>query len=507
MLLDPAALATGVIHVDDDAGPGGDGAAWATAFRYLADAIGAAGGGTVEEIRVAQGTYRPDRDEANPLGTGDRTATFALLDGVVLRGGFAGIGAPDPDARDITNFITVLTGDLAGDDGPGFANNGDNSWHVVTAPNNTAASATLDGCTITAGHAAGATTNERSGGGIFVGVSSSPMIVDCTIFANAADVFGGGVYVQSFSSVPTLRRCSVIGNTADQGGGMFNSQSSPRVTCCRFLDNTAATGAGMTSFNGSETVVTNCLFAGNDATVNGGAMSNFLNGRPKVTGCTLVDNTAGAGGGGTFNSSNGSPRITNTILWNNADAGGTDASAQIHVGTGNPVVNFSCVQGGWSGAGADNFALDPQFVDADGPDGDPDTLEDNDYRLASGSPAVDAGRSWSLPADVHDEDGDGDVGELIPVDLPGQARFADDTDTPDSGCGTFVVDVGAYESPGPSVNPMLVGDANGDGMFGFGDILVVIGQWGPCTGCCVGDIDGNGSVGFEDILAVIANWG
>jgi len=451
---------------------------------------------------------RPDRDDANPAGTGDRTATFSLLNDVALRGGFAGIGEPDPNARNIVNFVTVLTGDLNGDDGPGFANNGDNARHVVTAPTGTTATAILDGVTVTAGHAEGATNRQRSGGGLHIDTTSSPTIIDSTFAGNAADLYGGGASTRSFSSTPTLTRCTFVGNHADQGGGgMYNLQSLPRITCCRFLSNTASQGAGMMNHDDADAVLTNCLFAGNAATTNGGAISNLTDIYATISSCTFTNNSAGTSGGGLYNNSNGSPRVRNSILWGNTDAGGSDASAQMHVGNGSPILDFCCVQGGWAGAGADNLALDPLFADADGPDNDPDTVADNDYRLTSGSPAVDAGRSWLSPADVTDEDGDGDQTELIPVDLVGIARFADEMATPDTGCGVFIIDVGAFESPGPSVNPMRIGDTNGDGVVGFGDILAVIGQWGPCDGCCVGDIDGNGNVGFEDILAAISNWG
>jgi acetyl-CoA C-acetyltransferase len=49
-------------------------------------------------------------------------------------------------------YETVLSGDLLGDDGQGFANNKENSYHIVTGSgtNDTAA---LDGFTITAGNA------------------------------------------------------------------------------------------------------------------------------------------------------------------------------------------------------------------------------------------------------------------------------------------------------------------------------------------------------------------
>ena len=46
--------------------------------------------------------------------------------------------------------------------------------------------------------------------------------------------------------------------------------------------------------------------------------------------------------------------------------------------------------------------------------------------------------------------------------------------------------------------------ANGD--VAFGDILQVISNWGPCSGCPQ-DVDGNGTVGFSDILGIVATWG
>ncbi len=72
-------------HVDDDAALGGDGLSWGTAYRFLQDALANVAPGT--ETRVAQGVYKPDRDNANPAGTGDREETFQLLDGVALRAG------------------------------------------------------------------------------------------------------------------------------------------------------------------------------------------------------------------------------------------------------------------------------------------------------------------------------------------------------------------------------------------------------------------------------------
>ena len=55
------------------------------------------------------------------------------------------------------------------------------------------------------------------------------------------------------------------------------------------------------------------------------------------------------------------------------------------------------------------------------------------------------------------------------------------------------------------INPPLPGDANGDGMVGILDILIVIADWGPCDGCA-GDQNGDGQASILDILLMIANW-
>ena len=53
-----------------------------------------------------------------PTGVGgDREATFALSSGVALYAGYAGCGAVQPDERDVATHVTVLSGDLARDDG------------------------------------------------------------------------------------------------------------------------------------------------------------------------------------------------------------------------------------------------------------------------------------------------------------------------------------------------------------------------------------------------------
>ena len=117
------------LYVDASAdGAAADGSTWCNAFRALQDGLAAAEHG--DTILVANGDYRADHGVGKTRG--DRSATFRLLSGVAVRGGFAGCGAAQPGARDVIRFETVLSGDLNGDDDPAGGNSNDNSFHVVT---------------------------------------------------------------------------------------------------------------------------------------------------------------------------------------------------------------------------------------------------------------------------------------------------------------------------------------------------------------------------------------
>ena len=99
-----------VLFVDHAAtGPTHDGTTWCSALTDLQDALAIANAG--HDIRVVDGMYTP-----TAVG-GDREATFALSSGVALYGGYAGCGAVQPDERDVATHVTVLSGDLARDDG------------------------------------------------------------------------------------------------------------------------------------------------------------------------------------------------------------------------------------------------------------------------------------------------------------------------------------------------------------------------------------------------------
>ena len=77
-----------VIYVDADATGNNDGSDWTDAFVELQSVLTDAQAG--DEIWVAEGTYRPDYDVGTETHTGSREATFQLISGVGIYGGFEG---------------------------------------------------------------------------------------------------------------------------------------------------------------------------------------------------------------------------------------------------------------------------------------------------------------------------------------------------------------------------------------------------------------------------------
>ncbi|MCH7925185.1 MAG: hypothetical protein IIC51_06590 [Planctomycetes bacterium] len=263
-----------LVHVDDDAPPGGDGTTWDTAYRFLQDALADASGGGVTETRVGQGTYKPDRDEANPKGTGIREARFQLVSGVALLGGFAGIGAPDPDERDIVLYETVLSGDLAGNDGPNFQNYDENSYSVVRG-SALSEETRLDGFVIRGGNATGNEFEFQRGGGLRLDNDDIGLFVlaDC-VFAENRGVGAGGAYLRDVTA--SVSGCTFVGNEAvvDNVGGLEALNIELSITDCVFANNFSASRCGGMWLSGipTETLIENCLFDSNEALETGGGL-------------------------------------------------------------------------------------------------------------------------------------------------------------------------------------------------------------------------------------------
>ncbi|MEN6338426.1 MAG: right-handed parallel beta-helix repeat-containing protein [Phycisphaerales bacterium] len=416
-----------VIYVDAAGRCGGT--SWQNAFTNPQAAIDAATPG--DEIRIAQGVYTPP-------STWDRT--FRISKTIAIRGGYAGLAEPNPDSRDIAHRETILSGDLNGDDGPGFANTSDNSPCVVSISGH--AEPTLDGVTIASGYAR---ADMYSGGGIRVDEAGLTLVC-CTIRGNRSNQ-GGGVYYRANTRIKMVH-CRFMENTAVESGGAIDGERgelvlshctflSNRVTgtalynsriggaivhdsgrlcvvACRFYDNVAKTGGAIYGCRDTLTL-RDCIFAGNQAEQSGGAIAVDF-GECQIDGCSFVANTAQTAGGAVSFDAHGT--LSSSILWGNQAPSGPQillknrSSSTSSAYIPSLSVSHCDIEQGAAAiaitAGSDllwaegNLDADPVFVRYPGPtDGDW-----GDLRLSPDSPCRDAGDPETDPSARVDVDGE-----------------------------------------------------------------------------------------------------
>jgi hypothetical protein len=303
--------ATRILHVNGSAAAGGDGTTWGQAFSDLQAGLAAARPG--DQVWVARGTYAPTSGV-------DRSASFALPEGVAVYGGFAGTETKLED-RDWTAHVTTLTGDIGVSGNPV-----DNSFHVVTAHGLTAAT-TLDGFTITGGNADGPTAAHKRGAGLWVVQSANALTVARVTFVANRAYNGGAMYMDRSSG--TLRDVWFVGNTAALvAGGLFCDTSSPSLTSVSFVGNAARYGGALYANADSAPQVADAAFRRNHADRDGGGLNAFHS-SPTFSDVVFDRNTAVFGGGMSLDLA--SPQLNRVaFVGNSASRGG---GLQSYLGT------------------------------------------------------------------------------------------------------------------------------------------------------------------------------
>lgn len=326
------------LFVDSRATGANNGTSWADAYNHVQDALAFAStsGLKIWQIWVATGIYKPDRGQGQTLG--NRKATFELLSGVTLYGGFSGNEDPatfNLDNRDFQTNETILSGDLAGNDGPGFAGNAENSYHVVTAKS-AAATAILNGFTICAGNANG-TSDDGRGGGMLMSYAGNPKVANCAFRANRATE-GAGLGIVGSSSKPDMKACLITANSANRGGGVYAWYGGGKLRECVISGNSAGSGGGFYGDNGGPTF-SSSSFIENRASGNGGGVYCYY-GTPVFVSCLLEANAAAAGAGGYTSWS--SARFLGCMLAGNSSTG---AGAGLLNSGGSPMSVNCCLVG------------------------------------------------------------------------------------------------------------------------------------------------------------------
>jgi len=550
-----AAQGGAVIYVDDSAVRGAnDGSSWSNAFLDLQDALKIAQAG--DEIRIGQGTYKP----APP--NGDRTISFNLVSGVVMQGGYAGVGGSPPDMLDPVKFPTILSGDINSTSHlPGGCNL--ESHHVIRA-DGVVPGTELRGCTIQRGCALAVPEwEEQRGGGLRIEGTSALTIADCVIRDHWSRL-GGGAYASN-DSIVHFEHCRFINNKLPIGsayGGGAYALGEAMFTDCVFMFNRGAYGGAIRG--GSATAAIRCQFLGNLGE-DGGAVG----GADLLRDCLFRDNWGHFGG-----AVEGVDAIVNSVFLNNYAEFSGGAARNINLAVNCMFVGNSVE--GPGGAVSVNRAtlINCTFV------GNritiPFTTPNEGTAIAAfngssmlwncvvwdnadvplGTAATPIWLSSSASIEIRNCLVQGWTGSLGGVGNHGNDPRFVDADGPDniygtaddnprlranspcidSGDSTFLppdqfdldedgntteplpidldglprivganVDAGAFEFQGTPCRA----DIDGNGSVAVNDLLVVIVAWGPCTPgqMCNSDLDLDGEVAVNDLLAVITAWG
>ncbi|MBN2208720.1 MAG: DUF1565 domain-containing protein [Candidatus Coatesbacteria bacterium] len=203
---------------------------------------------------------------------------------------------------------------------------------------------------------------------------------DCIICENRAGgdyhCQGGGIYMSSQYGEGLVRvtRCLISSNVSSQGAGIAVVRTSLELVDSVLADNIAESQNEYESVGGGLGVrpiysllmldAKNCLFISN-RNLDGPGGAGFINldvqgTAAKFSGCTFAGNTARDAGPALDveihkDYSLDAVEVTDCIFRDGGDEISEERAGLV-------VVNNSCVEGGWAGAGQNNFDADPLFV-------------------------------------------------------------------------------------------------------------------------------------------------
>jgi predicted outer membrane repeat protein len=313
----------------------GGGANWGAAFKDLDAAIAAAIAGSLQEIRVAHGTYVPLTNQAglNSGASDSFLRHFLLKPGITIAGGY------NPQTNTVTGR-SVASGLQAG---------GDKSCHVFyNSESSTPASIAVlknfivrDGSADQTGHQSGggaylintnvrmencvfeANSSVNSGSSIFlvatkydcndcifqdntgnvaVNITAAETnFTRCGFYRNQGSSNGGGVAIVGSTAGGVFQDCTFTGNTAQSGAGIYTSSSPVTIANCSFTSNTATSGnGGVISGASGALIIESSSFIGNSAGTNGGAVY-WTTGTSRYSSDMFENNSAANNGGAIYN--------------------------------------------------------------------------------------------------------------------------------------------------------------------------------------------------------------
>lgn len=222
----------------------------------------------------------------------------------------------------------------------------------------------ISNCLITNNHA------KDSGAGVY-GNNGTVIMSNCEITQNSDSTMGGtemrmgeggGIALENCDEGTIIETCMIRENNVEHsGGGIYLTGSMPiRVADCKIVNNWASSSmntcrGGGVFCDGGTAMMYNCVIADNMVSDYGGALDLGYGSSVELTNCTLSENFADTGAAIATTSASDYLLVTNSIIWNGTSGIHQAADSEI-------VINYSDVEGGWSGTGTSNIYANPLFV-------------------------------------------------------------------------------------------------------------------------------------------------
>ncbi|NOQ25756.1 MAG: T9SS type A sorting domain-containing protein [Bacteroidales bacterium] len=267
-------------------------------------------------------------------------------------------------------------------------------------------------------------------GGAIVIAKAKALIKNTTVQNNISDNWGGGIVFWDRCDVD-LVSCTINSNSAQSfGGGIaIDHECDVRIVNSKIQGNSSVTGAGgaLSIRDSSNVYIYNTLITGNKSSYINGGDAFYITDVSKVDiiNSTIAENNSD---NNAFYLSVAGTRVNiyNSILW--------EHGGEFYNNTGEALTDVITIANSRTNTLSDQptcfndnplflFACNYNYAHTDG-----------DWGLWGNSPANNKGINTRLPKDKWDLDNDGDVNEVLPIDIDGKERvFAG------------IADLGCYE--------------------------------------------------------------